>query len=96
MDMGDDDDNIVQPPQPLPPVPRSLFDERRRRLAALQAAMWAQHAAMTDETWACLIQSLAVYHRACGLLADVDEVEARIHASRRTAAKQVERQHEHH
>jgi hypothetical protein len=71
----DDDDNLHQP------VPRSFVNERRRRLDALQAAMQARHAVMADQTWACLIRSLAVYECACGLLADVAEVEARINAS---------------
>jgi hypothetical protein len=85
--MDNDDDILHQPLSlPLPPVPRSLVDERRRRLAALRAAMEARHAALTDQTWDCLIQSLEVYDRACALLADVAEVKARISARQRGPA----------
>jgi hypothetical protein len=81
MDRGvamDDDDDILD--QLLQPRPRSLIDERRRRLHTLCEAMRARHAAVTDLTWACLVHSHEVYDRAYRLLVGVARVEARIHA----------------
>lgn len=66
---------------PRQPLPRSLVDERRRRLHALRTAMAARHESLADQTWARLLQSLAVYDGVWGLLTDVAEVKARIRAS---------------